>query len=108
MTKEDFEKAISAFDDTEAFLCAAHVDGGLTVAADGSAEAIIVGAVQVIVDKAEHSNDTMSYLLLASSMLHSAMLCELQHKKEEKKRVNELNEKEKAPNAARATQGAEG
>ena len=24
MTREDFEKAISAFDDTEAFLCAAH------------------------------------------------------------------------------------
>ena len=40
MTREDFEKAISAFDDTEAFLCAAHVDGGLAVAANGSAERI--------------------------------------------------------------------
>jgi hypothetical protein len=85
MTREDFEKAISAFDDTEAFLCAAHVDGGLAVAADGSAEAIIVGAVQVIVDKAEHSDDTINHLILASSMLHSAMLDELRCKKEETK-----------------------
>lgn len=82
MTREDFEKAISVFDDAEAFLCAAHADGGLAVAADGSAEAIIVGAVQVIVDKAEHSNDTINYLVLASSMLHSAVLDELQRKKE--------------------------
>lgn len=83
MTREDFEKAISAFDDTEAFLCAAHVDGGLAVAANGSAEAVIVGAVQVIVDRAEHSDDTMDYLVLASGMLHSAMLDELRCKKEE-------------------------
>lgn len=85
MTKEDFEKAISAFDDTEAFLCAAHVDGGLAVAANGSAEAIIVGAVQVIVDRAEHSDDTMDYLVLASGMLHNAMLSELRRKKEAQK-----------------------
>ena len=83
MTRKDFEKAISVFDDAEAFLCAAHVDGGLAIAADGSAEEILVGAVQVIVDKAEHSNDTMSYLVLASGLLHSAMLDELQRKKEE-------------------------
>ena len=83
MTREDFEKAISVFDDTEAFLCAAHVDGGLAVAANGSAEAVIVGAVQVIVDRAEHSDDTMDYLVLASGMLHSAMLDELRCKKEE-------------------------
>ena len=83
MTQEDFEKAISVFDDTEAFFCAAHVDGGLAVAADGSAEAIIVGAVQVIVDKAEHSGDAMGYLVLASGMLHSAMLDKLRCKKEE-------------------------
>lgn len=85
MTREDFEKAISVFDDTEAFLCAAHVDGGLAVAASGPIEAVIVGAVQVIVDRAEHSDDTMDYLVLASGMLHSAMLSELRRKKEAQK-----------------------
>ena len=84
MTREDFEKAISVFDDTEAFLCAAHVDGGLAVAADGSAEAILVGAVQVIVDKAEHSDDAMGYLVLASGILHNAMLDKLRCRKEER------------------------
>ena len=84
MTREDFEKAISAFDDTEAFLCAAHVDGELAVAANGSAEAIIVGAVQVIVDMAKHLNDTINHLVLASGMLHSAMLDALRCKKEER------------------------
>ena len=85
MTREDFEKAISAFDDTEAFLCAAHVDGELAIAAGGPIEAVIVGAVQVIVDRAEHSDDTMDYLVLASGMLHSAMLSELRRKKEAQK-----------------------
>ena len=83
MTREGFEKTISAFDDAEAFLCAAHVDGGLAIAADGSVEEILVGAVQVIVDKAERSDDSMDYLVLASGMLHNAMLSELQRKKEE-------------------------
>ena len=83
MTREGFEKTISAFDDTEAFLCAAHVDGGLAIAASGPIEAVIVGAVQVIVDKAERSDDTMDYLVLASGMLHNAMISELQRKKEE-------------------------
>lgn len=85
MTREGFENTISAFDDTEAFLCAAHVDCGLAIAANGSIEAIIVGAVQVIVDKAEHSDDTMGYLVFASGMLHYAMLDELRCKKEAQK-----------------------
>ena len=82
MTREDFEKTINAFDGTEAFLCAAHVDGGLAIAANGSIEAVIVGAIQIIVDRAEHSDDTMDYLVLASGMLHNEMLSELQRKKE--------------------------
>ena len=107
MTREGFEKSISVFDDAEAFLCAAHVDGGLAIAASGPIEAVIVGAVQVIVDRAEHSDDTMDYLVLASGMLHNAMLSELRRKKEEQKRVNELNAKEKAPEAAVTAPGAE-
>lgn len=82
MTREDFEKTINAFDGTEAFLCAAHVDGGLAIVANGSIEAVIVGAIQIIVDRAEHSDDTMDYLVLASGMLHNEMLSELQRKKE--------------------------
>ena len=82
MTREGFGKTISAFDDAEAFLCAAYVDGGLAIAADGSVEEILVGAVQIIVDRAEHSDDTMDYLVLASGMLHNAMLRELRRKKE--------------------------
>lgn len=82
MTREGFEKTISAFDDTEVFLCAAHLDGGLAIAVNGPIEAVIAGAVQIIVDRAEHSDDTMDYLVLASGMLHNAMLSELQRKEE--------------------------
>ena len=85
MTREGFEKSISVFDDAEAFLCAAHVDGVLAIAVKGPIEAVIAGAIQIIVDKAERSDDTMDYLVLASGMLHSAMLSELRRKKEAQK-----------------------
>ena len=102
MTKEDFENAVSAFDDAEAFICAAHVDGELAIAVKGPIEAIIVGAVQVIVDNAERSNDTIHHLVTASSLLHSAMLIESQRRKDAAK----IEEKEIAPKAAATAPGA--
>ena len=102
MTQKDFEKAVSAFDDAEAFICAAYMDGGLAVAAIGPIEAVIVGAAQVIIDKAEHSNDTIHHLVTASSLLHSAMLIELERRKEAAKSAA----KEKAPGAVATALGA--
>ena len=83
MTQKDFENAVSVFDDAEAFICAAYVDGGLAVAANGPTEAVIVGAAQVIIDKAKCSNDALHHLITASGILHSAMLIESQHKKDD-------------------------
>ena len=96
MTQKDFEKAVSTFDDAEAFVCAAYMDGGLAVAANGPTEAVIVGAAQVIIDKAEHSNAPLHHLITASSLLYSAMLVESQRNKDEKK----PEATEKAPEAA--------
>ena len=56
MTQKDFENAVSVFDDAEAFICAAYVENGLAIAGNGPTESVIVGAAQVVIDKAKHSN----------------------------------------------------
>lgn len=96
MTRKDFEKAVSAFDDAEAFVCVAYVEDGLSISVKGPTESVIVGAAQVIIDKAKCSNDALHHLITASSILHSAMLIESQRKKD--KAIAEA--KEKAPEAA--------
>ena len=58
------------------------MDGGLAVAANGSVAAVIVGAAQVIIDKAKYSNDPLYHLVAASSLLNSAMLVESRRKKD--------------------------
>lgn len=83
MTKKDFEKAVSAFDDTEAFLCAAHVDGKLMTASNGEPMTVVLGAIQVIVDAIRCTDNKLQHLFVISSILHSEMLMELHSKKEE-------------------------
>jgi len=103
VTQKDFEKAVSAFDDAEAFVCAAYMEDGLAIAGNGSTESVIVGAIQVIIDKAKYSNNPLHHLIVASSLLHSTMLVESQREKDKAR----AEAKEKAPEAAATAQGAD-
>ena len=103
MTQKDFEKAVSAFDDAEAFVCAAYMEDGLAIAGNGSTESVIVGAIQVIIDKAKYSNNPLHHLIVASSLLHSTMLVESQRETDKAR----AEAREKAPEAAATAQGAD-
>ena len=82
MTRKDFEKAVSVFDDAEAFICAAYVEDGLSISVKGPTESVSVGAAQVIIDNAKGSNNPLHHLIVASSLLHSTMLVESQREKD--------------------------
>lgn len=74
MTRKEFIKIADELARCEASLCAADVEGELATATHGSTEAVIVGAVQVIIDAAKRNEEPLRHLITASGLLHTVML----------------------------------
>ena len=85
MTKEDFSKAVEVLKSSNAFLCAADVDGELVTEIEGAPMAVIVAAIKIIDNAAGCTDDKKNSLFLAISMLQTAMILELKDKEDEGK-----------------------
>lgn len=118
MTREDFVKAVDAFDVCETYICAADLDDSFGIATRGDADTIIPKAVEIIVERAKQTNDSrleVARLFTASVILDDLARQTMIGKKvpqEEIERVfrelEKILSKEKAPGAAGTALSAEG
>lgn len=74
MTREDFEKAVGAFDACEIYICAADLDDSFGIATRGNADTIIQKAIETIIELAKQTDDArleVARLFTASIILEN-------------------------------------
>jgi len=118
MTREDFEKAVGAFDACELYICVADLDDSCGIATRGCVDDIIPTAINIITERAKQTDDAkleVARLMTASAVLDGIarqVMCDKEVPQEGIEKVfmelEKILSKEKAPGAAGTALSAEG